>query len=820
MRREPRNPKIDPARVAAGIRSETPDAAAEAAAVSRVRETLGLEHESPSVEGRIERCVGFQSRIPAFVAGTLPSAEALLVEDHTRSCVPCRRALIAARAGATPAPATAATTPSRTGRRLAAAAAIAAIALVGWALSDRFPGGSTPQPLTVLETDGGLWRGEGGESVVLAKGATLPDDRPLRLERGATAVLALADGSRVELREGSAMRVSRDRGGATIHLLRGGLIVEAAPQGRGRLRVSTGDAVATVRGTVFTVNRGLAGSRVSVLEGEVAVRAAGSERTLGPGEQIATGPGVAAVPIRSEVGWSRDSARYDALLADLETLRRDLAATVRPPAPRRGSRLLALVPEDTAFYFAMPNLADALDQAMSVFRSHLERSAILREWWDERVGSREAEAELERGLERVRALGRTLGDEIVVAISADAAGGLRSPLLLADVRDAEGLRVLVEREGIRGDRGFAVRIEGDLAVAGSPEAVASFRAAPTPAAGSSFRERLARVYDDGAGWVFGLDASAFGNADRVPSALFGFEQVVAERTEAGEKTRTAGTLFFDERQGLAGWFDRPGPMTGLEYVSPDAAAAAAVLVRSPREALSELFLRLAKVSPEFPASLGEFQEHTGLDPLEDLARPLGGEFVVALDGPVLPVPAWKVAIEVYDPATLEQAFSTLVERVNERMAKEGKDLRLEIFEETAAGRTYRNFRPVGSTSGVWYAFDRGYLVAGPLRTVVEQAIARRGTGIHLASSSRFRDALPRDARTDYTAVVWQRLSAIGGALPQGVGEALRLDGDGGRALAIWAESDRVEFAIEDDGNLGGDLGVLFSLLAREDSRGR
>src|SRR5262249_58730074 len=49
--------------------------------------------------GPLKGCEDFQAQIPAFLAGTLPPARALLVEDHTRSCIACRRALKEARSG-------------------------------------------------------------------------------------------------------------------------------------------------------------------------------------------------------------------------------------------------------------------------------------------------------------------------------------------------------------------------------------------------------------------------------------------------------------------------------------------------------------------------------------------------------------------------------------------------------------------------------------------------------------------------------------------------------------------------------------------------
>ena len=87
--------------IVASIRTSLPEPAAEAAAADRTRRALGLETASAEAaveSARIERCAGFRARNPAFLDSTLPEAEALLLEDHTRDCIPCRRALIAARA--------------------------------------------------------------------------------------------------------------------------------------------------------------------------------------------------------------------------------------------------------------------------------------------------------------------------------------------------------------------------------------------------------------------------------------------------------------------------------------------------------------------------------------------------------------------------------------------------------------------------------------------------------------------------------------------------------------------------------------------------
>lgn len=86
------------------VRDEPIDGATEAAALGRVRRRLAADatvtlEGAAAEEHRIHGCAGFQELIPAYLAGALSEPKRLLVEDHTRECVPCRRALQAARRG-------------------------------------------------------------------------------------------------------------------------------------------------------------------------------------------------------------------------------------------------------------------------------------------------------------------------------------------------------------------------------------------------------------------------------------------------------------------------------------------------------------------------------------------------------------------------------------------------------------------------------------------------------------------------------------------------------------------------------------------------
>ncbi|XXY46013.1 FecR domain-containing protein [Sorangium sp. So ce269] len=145
-----------------------------------------------------------------------------------------------------------------------------------------------------------------GEVEIAAGGATrspppralvpLASDEELRTGEGATARASLATGATVEVGPSTRVRFApagagRDSVDDVVTLDRGRISVDVPPLPAGAtLSVRTADAVVTVHGTRFSVERrpGAAGelaeTRVSVAEGRVAVRRGEVERSLTPGE--------------------------------------------------------------------------------------------------------------------------------------------------------------------------------------------------------------------------------------------------------------------------------------------------------------------------------------------------------------------------------------------------------------------------------------------------------------------------------------------------------------------------------------------------------
>ena len=311
--------------------------------------------------------------------------------------------------------------------------------------------GAAPS-VTVRSISGELAVVAGGEVRPAVAGERIAGSQLVRTAKGSGAVLELADGSRIELAERSELGLGRRWDGTILDLERGSLIVEAAKQRRGHLYVDTGDCRVSVVGTIFSVNHGAKGSRVSVIEGEVHVRQGGELAVLLPGQQLATGNRLAAVSVAEEISWSRDAARYRERLAALKSLGRELDLALVPESARTSTRLLDLVPAGTGVYVALPNLSQSLGGAWQLVQARVAENPVLAEWWSEHFANPQDEAEISQAITELQRFGGELGEEIVVAVDptagGDGSGGAdeHAPLLLAEVRDPARFSPLLDEE--------------------------------------------------------------------------------------------------------------------------------------------------------------------------------------------------------------------------------------------------------------------------------------------------------------------------------------------------------------------------------------
>ena len=210
----------------------------------------------------------------------------------------------------------------------------------------------------------------------LIRGAEVPAGADIRTARDSHAMLRLRDGSHVEMRERSGLSVSERGRDLTIGLDRGAIIVQAAKRRSGHLYVSTRDCRVSVTGTVFSVNSGLKGSRVTVIQGTVLVAQDRHEKRAAcrrsGGHQFRHGRHAGAL----EISWSQNAGAYIAMLNAVTALN-DKLDQDHFPALRFQSNLLTMVPAQTVVYASIPNLSQALTEVQQVFVPKIQQNATL-----------------------------------------------------------------------------------------------------------------------------------------------------------------------------------------------------------------------------------------------------------------------------------------------------------------------------------------------------------------------------------------------------------------------------------------------------------
>jgi hypothetical protein len=850
-------------KVTADIRNEKIDPKAVSAAADRVWARVSAaageaEFTLPTVD-RIEGCADFQSLIPAHLAGKLSEARSLLLVDHTHECIPCRKAMNEARTkrSATIKPAVSKsrfTLQPVVMRWGIAAALVIGIGLLAVPFIQRYwPYGDFEA--TVQAAEGQVFQVADTRTALVSTGAKLQKGEKVRTAKDGRAVVQLGDGSLIEMKDRSELYLTKNGQGTTIHLSRGSIVVEAAKQKDGQLFVESGDSLVSVTGTIFSVNNGTKGSRVSVIEGEVNLNHAGKDRVLRPGEQVTTSPSISTIPVKDEVAWSRNASRYAAVLSGWANLKTELNA-VPKPGVRYSTHLLDLMPETTVVYAALPNLANSIAESHRVIQERMSQNAALRQWWEKEQSGRSQN--MDQVVETIRQFGSYLGDEIAVSVSMDEKGEPGEPLVLADLKNSQGFQQFVEQEiakyshdkkggpqiqfiedptaatAFSGDSKdkLYVWIQGNL-LAASPKlqqlqslATAKANGGLTSFTATPFRNRIAQVYQEGAGLVVAANLEkvvaettaerAKGkDADKREAALnqlgiLSVKYFVLDQKENNGKTHTQASLSFNDAQrGIPSWLAAPGPMGSLEYISPDANVVAGFVVKNPATLVDDLLGVLETVSPDLKKYLDKQQAERGFNFRNDIGAPLGGEFAFAIDGPILPTPSWKLVFEVNDPAHLQQTLERVVDEVNKEAAKFGKR-GLAWEKSDLGGRTYYTLKSADfGLVEVNFTYVNGYLVVGPSRALVEKSLRSQESGLSLLRSAKFTAGLPADGNANFSAVFYHN---IGGLVPAGLAsQAAKLPGGPQKAVEAiaadmqptlayaYAQGDGITFAANTEG---------------------
>jgi len=795
----------------AAVRDDEPDTqtinTATANAWQRISQAVGIEATVAPLN-RIEGCADVQILLADFEAHRLSPARAMLVADHLRECATCRvhaktnkgaESVLPWRANSVMRP------RHWSFGQYALAASVLLAAVLGIAIGRSGILAPSGYRAALESAEGTLYRVDATGEHRVKVGDQLSEGETVRTASGSRAMLRLRDGSLVEMNGRSELYVTLGWRSTTVNLGRGIVIVQAAKRRTGHLYVKTADARVSVTGTIFAVNSGIKGSRVSVIEGTVHVAQAAGDSVLQAGDQVTTSASMGEVPVRDEISWSQDRDKYLALLAEFSKLERKLQG-IRLPDLRYQSNLLNFVADGSVVYAGVPNYGEALQQANQMFQQQLSQSALLREWWQQRgPGADRNGPDFNHMLDLIHGLSTYVGNEIVFSASSSSQRQC-NVVVMAEVAKP-GLREFVAAEIAKTDSPDKIHLlspedlgaasggsERDFYILITPKFVAASPALSnlqdlnrrwsageaSAFAQSDFGKRISSEYSSGAGLLIAVnlgqmsaDRAVAVQADRHEGMLesSGFanaKYLIAQRKDYdGKASNTAELSFNGPRTGVASWLAAPAPIGALDFITPNASAVGAFVSKSPALMVDDFVQIITNANPQASDSWQRHQAELNLDIRNDLAASLGGEGALALDGPLLPTPSWKLVVEVYDPSKLQYSMGRLVEDFNREAAKNNRQ-GLKLGEHQVDERTYYSIRSLDAVVPleVHYAFADGYVVAGPSEELVADAIRTRAhrDSNSIAHSEKFRALFPTDQHANVSGLIYQNLAPVLGPI--------------------------------------------------------
>jgi hypothetical protein len=206
-------------------------------------------------------------------------------------------------------------------------------------------------------------------------------------------------------------------------------------------------------------------------------------------------------------------------------------------------------------------------------------------------------------------------------------------------------------------------------------------------------------------------------------------------------------------------------MGSLDFVSPDAGFVTSLVAKKPGQILNDVMEMITASGNNAEIGLAMAESELKIKPREDFVNTLGGEITIALDGPLVPIPSVKLILEVNDPARLQETIRQIAAHVSGEM-KSGPKVSLE--QQAENGLTYYTLHvPVtGRDIDINYTFTDGYMIIGPSRALVMDAVRMHQGGNSLAKSAAFHKLLPQDPNTNVSALAYQNAGPLLGPLAQ------------------------------------------------------
>jgi len=228
--------------------------------------------------------------------------------------------------------------------------------------------------------------------------------------------------------------------------------------------------------------------------------------------------------------------------------------------------------------------------------------------------------------------------------------------------------------------------------------------------------------------------------------------------------------FTGPRHGVASWLAAPGHLGSLDFLSPNAVMAGAILLKDPAQIFEDFKDIATAQNPNALASLAQMEQGLKLSLQDDLLSRLSGEIAYEADrfapnpapsnqpssnqpssNKAPSNPAWRVILKVNDPDRLQSTVDTLLSTMH-MSAQQSED----------GGVTYHALviPSAQKPTEISYAFLDGYWIIASSQETVTEAIRVHRSGESLAKSKKFLASMPPGHPSEASALLYEDPAAV------------------------------------------------------------
>jgi hypothetical protein len=487
------------------------------------------------------------------------------------------------------------------------------------------------------------------------------------------------------------------------------------------------------------------------------------------------------------MAWVQDALKDPDFMNAVNHLFERLSKEMPYPVLRTQSSMLSRLPQNTAFYGAIPNFGPQLRQSLEIFRQELHDSAALRSFLQKNHFT-DSELKAEDVVAQFSDLLDYLGDELVIT------GGFNgkepSGVLIAEVRkpglkaalekidqlntkptehmrifDPQQLQTATDQPG----QGPVVLVRPDFVLIST--STASLRDFNTQIdkgsssfASSTLGKRVAQSYQAGTNTVFAVDTRRLmqlipDNQGQVKMMLekTGFgdaSYAIMDSRIADQRATTQMELAFSgPRHGVASWIAAPAQLGALDFISSKSPIAEVFRLKR----MDQIFDDIVDIAgPAALANLPQMEAQLNINLKQDILSKFTGEIGFEMTTPPFPAdagktpqPNFKIILGVSDAAGLQQTIKRLLATVP-----------VQSGERQADGVTYNTLTTPaanGATNEINYVFLDGYMVIATNRELAEDAVRVHRSGESLAKSAKM---APGSGPIKASAVVYQNVGSM------------------------------------------------------------